>query len=33
MVVSAKANLAKSDPNFEQMIAVCFKTFPDYGQL
>ena len=33
VVVSAKANQAKSNLDLEQMIAVCFNTYPDTGDL
>jgi hypothetical protein len=33
VVVSVKANQAKSNLNLDEMIEVCFKTYPDYGDL
>ena len=33
VVVSVKVNQAKSDLNLDEMIAVCFKTYPNYRDL
>ena len=33
VVVSSQVNRAKSNLDLEQMITVCFKKYPDYGEL